>query len=587
MSRTPLFREIRRALGRARLMNATGLPALDVVELTSRDRAVSLRSSSLSPVPYAVVEAGSPGETGESAPAVLAGLGVDRVSPLTRRRFVGLSAMGVTGIVSGCSVAGLSGGGGAGGDDPVIIVGAGIAGLTAAYRLRQAGVPCRVFDAQNRVGGRMLSLRNFFADGQVCELGGELIDTPHTSIRALAQELGIALDDLSVEPPGLAMETLYFGGAKRSEVELVEAFGPVAARMAAATSAVGEEPTMRDPAGAAALDTESIAEWLDRSSVTGWVRDLLRVAYTTEYGLEIDQQSSLNLLLMIESDPFRVFGESDERFHVRGGNDLITGGLAGRVQDAIETTTVLEAVSLRPDGRYACTFARNSGTFDVTASDVILAIPFTLLREVRLDVDLPAVKRKAIDELGYGTNAKLMIGFGGRVWRERHASNGSTFSDLPFQLVWETSRAQPGKAGILTNFTGGDHGVEIGTGSASARAAEVVLDLERVYPGIAADRMGMREVRMHWPTHPWVRGSYAGYKVGQWTTIRGVEGEAVGRLRFAGEHCSLRAQGFMEGGCETGERAAREVLAARGVRVGFVSRRALMSRLSATAPVSR
>jgi monoamine oxidase len=540
LTRTPLYGVVKRAMALAHASNARGME------------------------PESLIEA------------------VGRVSEerLTRRRFVGLTALGVTGVVSGCSAA-TAGASPGRGRDPVIIVGAGIAGLTAAYRLRQAGVPVRVFDAQNRVGGRMFSLRDFFADGQVCELGGELIDTPHGSIRGIAEELGIALDDLSVEPPGLAMETLYFGGARRTELELVDAFRPVAAHMVADTAAIGDEPTLNNPAGAATLDRVSISEWLERAGVSGWVRDLLRVAYTTEYGLEIDRQSSLNLLLMIESDPFRIFGESDERFHVRGGNDLITSGLVARVEDAIETTTVLESVTQRPDGRYACTFARNSGSFEVTSPDLILAIPFTLLRDVRLDVELPPRKRTAIDELGYGTNAKLMIGFGGRVWRERYASNGSTFSDLPFQLVWETSRAQPGRAGILTNFTGGDHGIEIGTGSASARAAEVVLDLERVYPGIAGDRLGMREARMHWPTHPWVRGSYASYTVGQWTTIRGVEAEAVGGIRFAGEHTSLRAQGFMEGGCESGERAAREVLAARGVRVGSLTRRSLFTRSAA------
>jgi monoamine oxidase len=84
----------------------------------------------------------------------------------------------------------------AGTDDEVVVVGAGIAGLTCAWRLRQAGIPVRLYEAQNRIGGRMLSLTNHFADGQVCELGGELIDTGHVRIRALAAELGIALDDL-------------------------------------------------------------------------------------------------------------------------------------------------------------------------------------------------------------------------------------------------------------------------------------------------------------------------------------------------------------------------------------------------------
>ena len=169
-----------------------------------------------------------------------------------------------------------------------------------------------------------------------------------------------------------------------------------------------------------------------------------------------------------------------------------------------------------------------------------------------IDADLPPAKRRAIAELGYGTNAKLMIGFKARTWRTRYASSGSTLSDLPYQLTWETSRLQAGDSGILTNFTGGRHGVELGQGAAADRAAEVAGQLDRVYPGLAALRT--KEARFHWPSFPYTRGSYACYLPGQWTSIRGAEGEPVGNLHFAGEHCSLAAQGFMEGGCETGER---------------------------------
>jgi monoamine oxidase len=184
---------------------------------------------------------------------------------------------------------------------------------------------------------------------------------------------------------------------------------------------------------------------------------------------------------------------------------------------------------------------------------------------VRLDLELPPVKRKAIAELGYGTNAKLMVGFSDRVWRSAHRSNGSVTTDLPFQSTWETSRAQAGAAGVLTNFTGGEHGVALGQGSARQQADAMVRDLEAVFPGVAAARAGMKEVRFHWPSHPWTRGSYASYLVGQWTGLAGAEGEAVGPLRFAGEHCSRDYQGFMEGGCETGEAVARALLEEMGV----------------------
>ena len=288
----------------------------------------------------------------------------------------------------------------------------------------------------------------------------------------------------------------------------------------------------------------------------------------TEVGLETDRQSALNFLLLIDPNPlpFRIYGGSDERFHVRGGNDLITKALADRVSDAIETGTVLESVTRQGDGRYALSVRRDGGSRTLTASHVLLAIPFTLLREVRLRVPLSEPKRRAITELGYGANAKLMVAFDERVWRTRHGSNGSSLADLPYQLTWETTRLQPGRAGALTNFTGGRHGERLGEGTPAEQAAALVDALEAVYPGVRAARAGMPEARFHWPSHPWTRGSYASYLPGQWTAFRGVEGAAVDDLHFAGEHCSLEAQGFMEGGCETGERAAREIMAARGVQ---------------------
>lgn len=508
-------------------------------------------------------------------------------SGITRRQFVaGTAGVAAVAALDACTprrptvVSPRRAEGGA----PVLIIGAGIAGLTAGYRLRQAGVPVRIIEAQNRVGGRMYSLRNFFADGQVCELGGELIDTSQKHIQALAEELGIALDDLSTDDPALSHDTFYFDGARRSERDVVEAFVPVARRIAATVAPLGADPDVgyRDAMPqAVALDRLSIAQWLDSAGVSGWFRKLLDVGYTTEYGLPTDRQSALNFLLMIdpEPDPFRIFGESDERYHVHEGNDLIPRTLGERLSDAIETTTVLESIERRADGRYACSLRKGSSSSTAVADHVLIAVPFTLLRDVRIGVELPAAKRRAIAELGYGTNAKLMVGFSSRVWRTQHRSNGSTLTDLPFQLTWETSRMQAGGAGILTNFTGGAHGVELGQGTATEQAARLVADLERIFPGAMAARAGMKEVRFHWPTFPWTRGSYASYLTGQWTAFGGAEGEAVDGLHFAGEHCSRDAQGFMEGGCETGERAAREIAAAYGKRIGL--RRLAPARLMA------
>lgn len=495
-----------------------------------------------------------------------------------RRAFLRTSAFAAAGAVAACAPTMPRRGGP--GEAEVVVVGAGIAGLTAAYRLHQAGVRVRVFEAQNRIGGRMLSIRNHFADGQIAELGAELIDTGHQHMRALAAELGLVLDDFEADEPQLARAVWYFDGKRRSDREVIEAFTPIAAVIERDLGTLGDgDISYREPQNAEALDRLSIDQWFDRNGVSGWIRKLLAVAYTTEMGLEPDQQSALNLLTFIDSvpDPFRIFGESDERFHVRGGNDLVISGLGQRLDGLIETGAVLESLTQSADGSYRLSLRRDAASVEVRASHVILALPVTLLRQLKLDLELPAIKRRAIAELAYGTNAKLMIGFAQRTWRSAANSDGSSFSDLPFQTSWEASRAQPGAAGVLTNFVGGRHGVEIGQGTAAEQAALAVAGLDRLFPGLAAQRAGMTQARFHWPTNPWVQGSYVCPRPGDWTALGGAIAEPVGRLCFAGEHCSVDNQGFMEGGCESGEQTARALLDELGIRsLAHGGRRALL-----------
>jgi monoamine oxidase len=453
--------------------------------------------------------------------------------------------------------------------DEVIVVGAGIAGLTAAWRLRQAGVRVRVIEANNRVGGRMHSLRSFFPDAQVVELGGELIDSDHTRIRALANEMGLALDDLKGGDPLAEADVWWAKGQRYSETELIRAFVPVAAAIERDLATLTDgDITYATPQNAQALDALTLTQWFDRNDVTGWLRSLLDVAYVTEMGLACDRQSALNMITFIgtKSDRFRIFGASDERYHVRGGNDRIPQALAAKLGDAIETDTPLEALRREAGGGYVLSVRQGAASRELRASMVLLAIPFTTLREVRLDVPLPGAKQRAIRELRYGTNAKLMIGFDQRVWRAQRA-NGSTYTDLPLQTTWEATRQQVGVGGVLVNFTGGQHGVAIGQGTPKMQADKAVAELDAVFPGIAAARQNRREVRMHWPTQRWARGSYACFGPGDWTQLRGAMGETVDGLFFAGEHCALDTQGFMEGGCESGETAATAILRARNIAV--------------------
>jgi monoamine oxidase len=444
----------------------------------------------------------------------------------------------------------------------IVIVGAGCAGLTCAYRLQQAGVHARVLEADTRVGGRMFTLRNAFPDGQIAELGGEFIDTGHTSLRRLAKELGLTLVDVHKAEDPLTSDIYYFENRSVPYTEIVENFRPVAALITKdlATLTGDGSVTYKNPHNGQALDRLSIAEWLDTRGVTGVIRSLLEVAYLGEYGLEVDEQSALNLLFLIGTDPdhFKIFGDSDERFHIAEGNDSIPRRLADRLRRPIEFGTRLETIRQLANGTYRLSVNQAGTAKDILADEVVLALPFTMLRQVKIQVPLPRVKRLAIDTLGYGTNAKIIAGFSQRVW-QMAGSNGSTFSDLSYQSSWDTSRGQAGKHGILTNFVGGNRGITVGKGTPQEQAADFVSQIDKIFPGAGAAYIG-QAARYHWPTAPFVKGSYTCYRPGQYTTIAGAEMEPVGGLHFAGEHTSLDFQGFMNGACESGERAAKEVL---------------------------
>ncbi|MEW6158796.1 MAG: FAD-dependent oxidoreductase [Verrucomicrobiota bacterium] len=468
----------------------------------------------------------------------------------------------------------------------VVIVGAGMAGLNAGYRLRRAGLRAEIFEGSSRVGGRMFSGHDILAPGLTTELGGEFIDTNHKEMRRLISEFNLPTIDVKARSErDLIAEAYFFDGGLRSEKELIEAFLPVAPKIQADYDSTEEIVDFEHEGGAKELDNLSLAQYLDRIGATGWLRELLEVAFVTEYGMDADEQSSLNMLFMISTetkDGVALLGESDERFKVLGGNDRITTELATRLAGQIQTGQRLVRVKSKGEGFVLSFDVATSSPREVEADFVILTVPFTLLREVELQVELPEVKRKAIAELGYGNCAKVMAGFNTRVWRENGYA-GNVYSDEPFQLAWDNSRQQPSPHGGITFYSGGKAALETNAGSPEEQVKRLLPGLDQAFgqtlAGALKKHFGVqfaadvkfitlkeayngKTARFHWPTYPWTKSAYASYKAGQWTTIAGAEGRPVGNLYFAGEHCSYDFQGFMNGAAETGRQAALDILAA-------------------------
>jgi len=459
----------------------------------------------------------------------------------------------------------------------IAIVGGGIAGLNAALTLQDAGFASTIYEASNRIGGRMHSDTTSWANGQVTEHCGELIDSDHDTIIGLAQRFGLHLDDLNAAEPPNSSETYYFFGSYYLRTEANQDFSPVYKALKDDLRAA-RYPTLYNAytTGGLELDQISIYDWIDERVPGGHsspMGQLLNVAYNIEYGAETNLQSSLNLIYLLGFQPkgkdFAVFGQSDERYHITGGNERLPMAITSALSSVrLLLGTALTAIAKNNDGTYTLSLQSGHSKISVVADRVILTIPFSVLRGLDYDrAGFNDVKVAGIEQLGYGSNAKLHLQFADRLWNQSGPwglSTGTSYADTGYQNTWDVTRSQPGATGILVDYTGGDVGASFTGDPTKPRVVEgyakdFLSQLEPVFPGITKRWTGRATLDVP-AKNPYSLGSYSYWKVGQYTLFSGSEAERSGNCHFAGEHCSTDYQGFMEGGAAEGERAAEEIL---------------------------
>jgi monoamine oxidase len=440
----------------------------------------------------------------------------------------------------------------------IVIVGAGLSGLTAAYHLEKAGLKVQILEAQGRVGGRIISANNLIADGITTEMGGEFIDSTHKDILTFCREFNLDLMDMKAASEKKLIGTDYsFGGKRISEKQIIDEFGLFSERMKKDIDALPESMSPKHPK-LMELDRLSIDEYLHKIGMSGWLFDILTTSFTSELGIPSGDQSSLNMLVSLNPDVtkgFEIYGDSDERFKVAGGNERIVTELRKRIKSEIKTGYHLRQINADGSG-YKLSFDNSE---EVKAEIVLITLPFSVLRDVQMKIDLPARKRKCIDELGYGMQSKLFIGVNDRIWRGKGYS-GYVLSDK-IHNGWDSSQMQHNNLGpgSYSLFLGADKGKNLELSQYDAYLNEC----DKVFPGMKSAANGRKNL-YNWNQNPMVRGAYACYKVGQVSGIGGAESEAVGNLFFAGEHCSDNFQGFMNGAAETGRKAAENIIRKMG-----------------------
>jgi monoamine oxidase len=437
----------------------------------------------------------------------------------------------------------------------VLVAGAGLAGLAAARDLTAMGADVTVIDARNRVGGRVWTIREGFVEGQHAEAGGDMIDDEQHEIRALVQELGLTLRRIlrggfgSASLDRRGRPHVAHRGVARGWQRLSEALGDSIRRYRLVEQR-WDSPIASD------LAQRSVAKWLDDIRADGE----LRTAATGLRGFFLADPEELSLIALVD-----LFASLDDlspawnMYRIEGGNDRLATALARPIGSRLQLDTELVAVSHR--GRHVrASVKQGRGVAQMTCDYLVIALPASVLRRVPITPSLPAQQHDAIARLKFGRATKTLLQFTRRFWRMpgRPRAFGSA---LPFGAVWEGNEEQRGRPGILSLLAGG---------TASDQTQAIVA---KDGPRRLADQfdwLGSRRAELVgsnqvvWESEAWSRGGYAYFDPTFDPALRSWLARPCGRLFFAGEHTSIRWQGYMNGAVESGRRAAAEVAAVHG-----------------------
>jgi monoamine oxidase len=454
-------------------------------------------------------------------------------------------------------------------DARIAIVGAGLAGLTAARELKNKfGLHADVYEGNTRVGGRCFTARGVFAQGQIAEHGGELIDTDHHAIRHLARELGLKLTNvLGAVPPDT--EALYmFNGQPYNLAEATRDWQPIYDRVQKQSNAIGNFNYKHSTKAAKHFDAMTISDWVRRTIPGGrrsQLGQLIENAFTEENALDADRQSALCAIPTLAEDPKDNFNlyytDSDQHYHIEGGNDQIATIIASDIGARLISATALVAIRQLSDGRFRLTFAQSSGQFDRAYDRVIIAIPFSTMRA---GVDFSKagfnpLKVQAINTLPMGLSCKTQLQFTQRRWYEVGCNSEIRLPAVGFNTTWDVTRGQPGKAGIFNFFAGDTQAIQAGEMDDNSLALLLMEQAAPLIPGLKDLWNGLM-IKNAWQFNPWSYGSYSTYPPGYQTTVLGIEREPEGNCFFAGEHTESQ-NGFLNSAVQSGMRAAREVAA--------------------------
>jgi monoamine oxidase len=445
----------------------------------------------------------------------------------------------------------------------VIIIGAGLSGLSAGYELTRAGHEVTILEAQTRVGGRVFTLRTPFSDGLYAEAGAMFIPETHDLTLHYVKAFDLPLDPRM--EPNLSYVTYVRGkrilSSEDTRMEPLFNLTPEEQRIGLGglwekygPESVSQElgnPT--DPN----WSVESVKKY-DRMSYVDFLRSrgaseeavaLMTFGWSNLWGEGLASVSVLTVM----RDSFHL-RNSEKEYVIRGGNDLLPKAFAARLADKIHYGAAVVKIEHNPQ-RVRVTFLQAGTHHSIEADHLVCAIPFSVLRRIDVSPRFSPEKQKAINELPYFSAARVSLQSRKRFWVEA-GLNGFGRTDLPIANLFDMTANQSGQRGVLQSYLGGARARHLIELKENQRISFVLEQVEKVFPGIRENFEG--GVSKCWDEDEWARGASSWYRPGQMGELWPHIAKPEGRVHFAGEHTSAWIR-WMQGALHSGNRVAREV----------------------------
>jgi monoamine oxidase len=443
-------------------------------------------------------------------------------------------------------------------DGDVAVVGAGLAGLVAARDLAGAGLAVRVFEARERVGGRVAN--HALADGKVIEIGGEFAGVGQHSLYALAASLGVATfpaydeGDRLVEMGGRVRR--YRGSVPRLGPLVLADLGQALWRLQRMARSLPEGAPWR-ARDAERWDRQSLGAWIRRNVRTRRARALIETGAETIWPLPPEELSLLHALFYLRfagglaTLAETAGGAQEDRFV--GGSFELAARLAARLEGRIELDAPVSAVHWSADG------VRVTAAGDeYSARRALLAMSPTLWGRIRFDPPLPVDYDQLAQRMPQGAVIKCQALYDGPFWRNAGLRGQAVSERGPTSVTIDNSPPD-GSPGVLLGFIVGRAARQASRLPPDERRRAVIDGFVRLFGPAAARPCDY--VEQNWSAEPYSRGCYAAaFGPNGWTELGPRLGAPIGPLHWAGAETASRWYGYMEGAVSSGHRAAREIV---------------------------